>query len=386
MQGTFYARPMTLNDWSAFAVYFGDEKKKKDIDLCALGELLLKKLVCTESEVTTIPALTDSVYTSLNAAEISALVEAVAQACRVHPLSEGASLEGLGSAVYDQTGTSMRLLNEKFSETKTILERNFGDLSMHAKSALSESMRGFAEISESLRKSSLVSAALEAQQLRNEVLKSFSAEAAALKTVSESARAGMESSSLLQTMGADALNPHQQRATFAQPKIVSHYAPKLELPRLEETPLGRTAIAGEEAAKKLQELAGLTGQMTNQIGQLHALFLTEVVPQWANNLKVGSAATNTSIQLARRAIYWFIGVTVLMTAWQIWIASEYKTESDKQQSTSAQLLGEQLAEYQRLNQRLTEDAEELRKTLARLEPVLVANPKRESKEKFSRPN
>jgi hypothetical protein len=152
---------------------------------------------------------------------------------------------------------------------------------------------------------------------------------------------------------------------------------RIQIPKYEETPAGqaagRAAIAGEESARQLREVAGLAGQMAEQMGKLQTVFLTDVLPQWFKNLENGSDATNKTLSQAERSLFWAkwallasVVVSVVMTSWQVWIAHEYKIENDIQQNTSESLLRQHLIASQELNKQLVADSNRFKEELTKL--------------------
>ena len=153
------------------------------------------------------------------------------------------------------------------------------------------------------------------------------------------------------------------------------------LPPIAETPIGRAAIAGEESARQLKEVASMAAEMTDKIATLSEVMLTDVLPKWFANLQDGANTTNesllqakTSVNLARKAIIWSIVVTVAMTMWQILLAREYKLENDEQQNKSLELMSKQLKESQDLNKQLAEDSKKLNEQLSKMNQSFINAP------------
>ena len=167
---------------------------------------------------------------------------------------------------------------------------------------------------------------------------------------------------------------------LAQSKILkAPYTPMPELymPKFEDTPIGRAAIASEDSATQLREVAGLVGDMADKLANLHTVFLTEVIPQWVSSLKLNGEAMNQSLQNADDNLRWakwakwalIASVIVILatTVWQIWIAHDYKLENDTQQTDALLIMKEQLKASQELNKQLTTDSMQLKKDLVKLQ-------------------
>lgn len=141
-----------------------------------------------------------------------------------------------------------------------------------------------------------------------------------------------------------------------------------------DTPIGRAAIASEDSATQLREVAGLVGDMADKLANLHTVFLTEVIPQWVSSLKLNGEAMNQSLQNADDNLRWAkwaliasVIVTLATTVWQIWIAHDYKLENDTQQTDALLIMKEQLKASQELNKQLTTDSMQLKKDLVKLQ-------------------
>lgn len=358
-QGTFFARHITIGDIKSFSEYFDEKKDKDSTDLRAFGERVLKLLVCADQEADKAPALTDEVYKKLSAEDIKALTEGVSKACNVALLSDGDPLKALGSAVFDQLAEQGKRMAEAAAKIKETLNSSFGSMSPTLKAALGENLSGLSAIREALKISPAVEALRKAQDKRDLLFSSALKQPVGAFAASETLRKLQEDKDRFASSKPNDLLSNN-------PFAPEHLLRPPTLPRVEETPMGRAAIAAEESAAQLQEVSGLVGQMVEQLGKLHTLFLTEVIPQWVRNLEDGAKATNTSIGLAKKAIYWSIGVTVLMTCWQLWVAREYKIENDKQQATSEALFRKQLEVSQELNTQLAADSKRLQEELSKL--------------------
>jgi hypothetical protein len=146
------------------------------------------------------------------------------------------------------------------------------------------------------------------------------------------------------------------------------------MPKIEETPMGRAAIASEDSATQLREVAGLVGDMADKLANLHTVFLTEVIPQWVDSLEENSDAMKTTLSQAETSLFWAkwaliasVVVTIAMTVWQNSIASDYKLDNDKQQTDAVLIMKEQLKASQELNKQLKTDAVQLKEELVKLQ-------------------
>jgi len=352
-QGTFYARQMAIRDIRAFADYFDGKREKSSMDLRLLGELLLKSLVCTGAGPEMVPALSEEIYSKLTGDDICVLAGAVAKASSVGPLREGDCATALGTAMLEMMTEQSRMMAESAVEMKRMLDKNFGSLSATLKAALGQNLTGLSAITERLTMSPAVEAIRRIQEDRQ---------------------------SLADRLANSVVPGLQKNAALLRPLDFEPHLARIEFPKVEDTPIGRAAIAGEESARQLQEVVGLIGQMSEQLGRLHALFLTEVIPQWVKNIEDGSKATNTTLNQAERSLFWAkwaicasIVVTVLVTGWQLGVARDYKRDHDRQQNTSEDLLRAQFDESLRQDSRLAEDSKELRAALASLEATVASS-------------
>lgn len=427
-QGTYFARHMNVGDIKSFGEYFDGQKDKRSTDLRALGERALKVLVCDDKEANKTPALTDNVYFRLTADDLRALAKAVSQACRVTLPSDDDPVGALGSAMFDMMVKHARKMAEASAEIKRTLDSNFGSISATVKAALGENMAGLSAIREGLKMSSAVEAVRKAQEDKARLLGSLSKDltgasaateilrkaqedcegmlgglAPGLTSASSAAEAlrkareaqGLAGHAMKDLAGLTAaseamlrlqedplrviggipkslLDEQNRNSTSTQFNVPDHLLRLPPMPRVEETPMGRAAIAGEKSALQLQEVAGLVGQMTEQLGAMHELFLVKVVPQWVENLKNNGQTASTSIGLAKQAIYWSIFVTVAMTVLQLGVAQYYRSEDDEQQKASKVLVQLQLDASLELNKQLAADSKRLQDELAKLSKSVSA--------------
>lgn len=421
-QGTYFARHMNIGDIKSFGEYFDGKQDKTSTDLRALGERLLKVLVCVDKEEDKVPALTDEVYSRLTADDFRALVEAVGQACEITLPSDGDPVEALGSAVFDMMVEQARRIADTSAEIKRTLDSSFGSISATVKAALGENMAGLSAIREGLKMSSAVEAVRKAQEDQARLFGGLGKELTGASVAAEAFRKAQEdrermlgslapgltapssAAEVLRKMQGEhglagrvakdlagktaasevmrrlqeeqlrvvggiprsVLDELEKNSTKTQFNVPDHLHRLPPMPRVEETPMGRAAIAGEKSALQLQEVAGLVGQMTGQLGAMHELFLFKVVPQWVQNLEDSGKAAGTSIGLAKQAIYWSIFVTVAMTFLQLSVAQYYRAEDDEQQKASKALIQRQLDASLELNKQLAGDSKRLQDELAKL--------------------
>lgn len=337
-QGTFYARHMAISDFDAFKAYFA--KEKSDVDLKLLGELALKSLVCTTAGPDKTVGITEHIYTQLSDNDIKALSEAVAKACNLGPLPEGEPVSMLGSLMFDQMSEQAKRITESTAQIQQTLAKHFGSLSKTVKAALGESMLDLSVARESLKFSPAVEALYKAQSDQERMFGDL-------------------------TKG---LHTESDKRIDYEPVPLRNLIPKFE-----ETPAGRAALAGEESARQLREVAGLVGDMAEKLGKLHTVFLTEVMPQWTENLKQASEATNVTLNQAEHSLVWAkrgifasIVVTIVMTGWQIWVAHDYQSDNDAQQKITESLLKQQIQAVQETNKQLAENSRLLKEELSKM--------------------
>lgn len=366
--GRFFARHLTVGDIKFFNEYFVEKKDKESTNLKTLGQRLLGVLVCSDKDAGRTPALTEEVYSKLSVEDIKALAEGVGKACNVILPSDEQPLEALGSAMFDQ----MLEQAKSTAEIKRMLDSNFSSISATVKAALGENLAGISAIRESLKMSTAVEAMWKAQESRERLFGNPTKDLTGTSIALEAVRRFQEDQNKLTAhLPKDPLSQINGWPDFATPPVSGPSSFLPPIPKTDETPIGRAAIASEQSALQLQEVSGLIGQMTAQLGELHTLFLIDVIPQWVKNLKDDAQSTNTSIGLAKKAIYWSIGATVLMTCWQIWVAREYKHENDKQQETSEALVRKQLDVSQALSRQLAGDSKRLQEEISQLNQTIA---------------
>lgn len=390
-RGIYYVRHLVMNDLPRFNAYCEHKVDAKPEDFPALGELAVKTFTCLEPSSDKPPPLTDAAFSALSTEDLKALADCIAEVGQLGQLPDGPTLEALGSAL----SSKLRLHSKQFAETTArinkAMDTSFGTMSASVKASLADNLSGMAAIRESLRDSSAVSAMRNELQSHGRLLgmlpKDIIAQSEYAKTL------GLESAAevfrqikedekkvfgKIPKPALEELERQSQASGFVPHALES---PVLRFQPVSETPVGRAAIAGEESARQLREVAGLAGEMTDKIANLSEVMLTEVLPKWFENLQDGAKTTNDgldqarkSVNLAKKAIIWSIVVTVAMTMWQLEVAREYKLENDAQQNTTEALMREQLKESQALNKQLAEDSKRLNEQLARMNEVLANVP------------
>lgn len=340
-QGTLYVRHLSVGDMKTFAGYFDEKKDKASHDLRALGELALKTLVCTDNDPEKTSALTEETFSQLSDTDIELLINGVIEVSGFTPLPESKTLESFGSIVFDEITSNINRTKETTESLKRSMSSAFGSLSQSAMKSLVDSMSSLNAVRDSLKLSPAVEAFRKVQEDHDRLL------------------GGMAHKEFLDK--AKILDMSQ------------HRMPELYMPKFEETPIGRAAIASEDSATQLREVAGLVGDMADKLATLHTVFLTEVIPQWVDSLEKNSGAMRTTLSQTEKSLFWAkwalfasVVVTILMTVWQIWVAREYKLENDQQQSDSVLIMKEQLKASQELNKQLKVDAMQLKDELLKL--------------------
>ncbi len=351
--GTFYVRYMTVSDLKAFNSYLDKNKDKTNTDLKVLGESALKTFVCTDGGPENTPALSEEIYSKLTIKDIQDLAAGLVQVCDLGPLPEGDVLQALGSVLFDSISMEAKRKAENAAEIKRMLDKNFGSISELAKVALGNSLNELSSIRENLMMSPAVESIRKNYENQEDLYKNICSK--------------LETDSIAKK----ALIPGVSNFHF---------------PKIEETPVGRAAIASEESARQLSEVVGFVGQMAEKLGNLHTVFLTDVLPQWVNNLENSSQTTNQTLNQAERSLFWAkwaliasVVVTVLMTGWQLYIAREYKLENDAQQKTSESLMRQQLEVIQEHNKQLVADSKRLQEELVKLSQSFAGQPSNKSK-------
>lgn len=345
-QGILYVRHLSVGDLKKFSSVFNEKKDKNETDLKALGEFAVKTLVSSDDSFEDTSELTEDDFSQLNEDDIRSLVEGIIKASNLPALSGSEILQDLGSLIFDEFLDQikrLREMNEKMSEKmKSTLNSAFGSISHGAMKSLQDSMSSLNAVRDSLKLSPAVEAFKKIQEDQERMF------------------GGISSKDLL-----------AQASILDIPKP---RMPELYMPKFEETPIGRAAIASEDSAIQLREVAGLVGDMADRLAALHTVFLTEIIPQWVDSLEKNSGAINTSLSQTEKSLFWAkwaliasVFVTIAMTGWQIWIASDYKLDNDKQQSVSLSIMESQLKASQDLNKQLMTNSIQLKEDLSNLQ-------------------
>lgn len=387
-QGTYFVRQLITSDLPTFSAYSDLTAEPQSQNFPTLGELAVKTFTCLEAKSEKPAPLSDTSYAALSADDIKVLAQGIAEVGGLGKLTDGPVLEALGKVLSNRLRIYAKQAAESTAEIKKAMDRSFGTISDSVKASLADSLSGMAAIRESLRDSTAVAAMRKEVEAQNHLLgqlpkdlfsqidyaKQFGLSTAAdevLRKIKE------DKASLAGLIPKTALGgiEHQSRATQLNAHTLD--VPIYRPPPVADTPMGRAAIAGEESARQLREVAGLAGQMTDKIGALSEVMLTKVLPEWFKNLKDGTDLTNQSlvqaehsVNLAKKAIIWSIGITVAMTIWQLWVAREYKLENDAQQATSEKLLRQQLEASQALNKQMALDSQRLTEEVAKVSQAL----------------
>ena len=341
-QGTFYVRHLSVGDMKTFAGYFDEKKDKASHDLRALGELALKTLVCTDNDPEKTSVLTEEIFSQLSSTDIELLIDGVIEVCCLTPLAGNKTLESLGSIVFDEVTSDIKRTLEMNKKLKSSMGSAFGSLSQGAMKSLVDSMSSLNAVRDSLKLSPAVEAFRKLQEDQERLF------------------GGMAHKEML---------AQAKISEMPQPRM-----PELYMPKIEETPMGRAAIASEDSATQLREVAGLVGDMADKLANLHTVFLTEVIPQWVDSLEENSDAMKTTLSQAETSLFWAkwaliasVVVTIAMTAWQNSIASDYKLDNDKQQTDAVLIMKEQLKASQELSKQLKTDSVQLKEELVKLQ-------------------
>jgi hypothetical protein len=322
-QGTVYVKHLSLNVFKRLGSSYNENKSKDSHDLKALGEHAIKTLTFTDADP---EKLSEEVFSQLNSKDIELLIDAIVESSQLELLGDK-TLESLGSIIFDELEKFIK--NSREASEK--LRSAFSSLPTDIFKSLEDSISSLNLARDSLKLSPIV------EDFR--------------KTQEDRAR-------LWRGLGYRGLAAQANIMQMQPPKI-----PELQPIKFEETSHGRITIAAEDSAAQLREVAGSVGDMAEKLTGLHAVFLTEVIPEWQSNIE-------DNLKWAKRTLVVSILVTVLMTAWQVWIAHDYKLENDKQQVDSISLMRDQLKSSNDLSKRLTNDSRQMREELVRLRKSL----------------
>jgi hypothetical protein len=387
-QGTYYVRYLVTGDLPTFSDYSDLAAKQQSQDLPELGKLAIKTFTCLEVKTEYLIPLSDEAFGTLTADDVKALAYGIAEVGELGALEDGPVLEALGAALFNRLQFHAKQAAESAAEIKKIMAANFGTVSDSVKASLADSLSGMAAIRESLRESPAVVALRREVETQNrlfgQVPKDLLSQIDYTKQLGigttadgEFRRHKADETRLAGLIPKAALEQLEHQDESARINARTSNLPIFQPPPVAETPIGRAAIAGEESARQLREVAGLAGQMTDKIANLSEVMLTRVFPEWFKNLDDGSKATNRSlvqaeksVNLAKQAILWSIGITVAMTLLQLWVARNYKLENDVQQTTSENLMRKQLEAIEAQNKQLADDSRKLNEQLARVSQSL----------------
>jgi len=341
-QGVLYVRHLSDGDLKKFSGVFNEKKDKNETNLKALGEFAVKILVSTDDGFEDTSELTEDDFSQLNEYDIRSLVEGIIKASNLPALSGGEILQDLGSLIFDWLLDQIKRVRETNEKMKNTLNSAFGSISHGAMKSLQDSMSSLNAVRDSLKLSPAVEAFKKIQEDQERMF------------------GGISSKDLLAQVNI---------LDIPKPRM-----PELYMPKFEETPIGRAAIASEDSAIQLREVAGLVGDMADRLAALHTVFLTEIIPQWVDSLEKNSGTINTSLSQTEKSLFWAkwaliasVFVTIAMTGWQIWIASDYKLDNDKQQSVSLSIMEAQLKASQDLNKQLMTNSIQLKEDLSNLQ-------------------
>lgn len=333
--GKFFARHVLTSDLATFSLYLtgDDATTATEAHNEALGKLALLSLVCA-NESDNAPALTNESAALLVQADIAALAKAVGKANELEAASTTDTLRVLGEGLRQRLQALSNQVAESSEAIRQSIEANFGTLSAVVQANLGDSLSALSAARTALGTTAAVEAARQAQERHSSAIGN---------ALSRTPRVG------------DTIT------RFEQP-----FVPNLDVLRprkFEETTAGKTAAraasASEESAKQLTEVAGLMGTMAEKMAALQTVFLSEVLPQWFQNLEDGANATRTTLRQAESSLFWAkwalvasVVVSILMTGWQVWLAREYKLENDRQQENAELLMRQQLEAARELNNQL----------------------------------
>jgi hypothetical protein len=387
--GTLFARRHTINDLEPFGEYLNSKADKAGTDLRALGELSLRTLVNESSESEQKAPLPEHLFARLSGEDIGALAAGVVKASRLTLSQSGDALEALGSAMFDYVIENGRRLAESGKRIREEIDRQFGGISDTVRKSLETSLGGLSSLRDTLRRSDGFEAfrkmAEDDKAWRKQLTDSLGGTGfEALRKVAEDDKAIREQ--LQSGLGFDSAFDElcrdmreQEGLKRATPKDfipqVDRATPFL-LPRVEETPLGRSAQASEESARQMKEVAGITAQLADKVAEVSQVVMTKVLPEWYRSLSDSAEASKTSLKHAERSLFWAkwalvgsIVATIVMTGLQLWVGRDYKLANDAQQDRMEKLLASQVEESRRLTSHLAEESRQLREALEKLRPA-----------------
>lgn len=213
------------------------------------------------------------------------------------------------------------------------------------------------------------------------ILKKQAADLEAAKLLREkvlsSAFAGLEISTAQrlrdQLSGMDAIRTAIKQSSIPVGNHLPMSVPKLHIPDLETTPMGRAATASELTATHVAKVADQTADLVLKMSELTDTFIVKVIPEWRQQLAAeqqAAAESNAqavenlrvatqSLRTAQRTLWVTVGIAVTTMAVQIgqyvWSERSSAEERAKQEETARlrheatiQVLREQLSAQQQL--------------------------------------
>lgn len=380
--GTLYARHVSLDDLQTFRSFLEPKVDKAATDLRALGTMSLRALVTESNGTDRTPALTEETFSKLDVEDIQKLASGVAKASELGELHGGDALEALGSAMFDHLSEQMKRLADSAQQMKKMLDHQFVGISESVRKSLESSFGDLSSLRDTLKQSSAFEAFRKMQEeqdsWRKKLADSVGGSSATLDAIRKLEE---EQKRLTGGIPKDLLSQIQSDPTLRSAPIASIETARIHFPRVEETPMGRAAKAGEESALQLKEVAGITAQMADKVADVTQVVMTKVLPEWFQNLRESAEASKTSLRHAENSLFWAkwalfgsIVATVVMTGLQLWVGRDYQQSNDEQQARVEKLLVDQLEESRRLNRQLAEESKQLRGALERLNTAPAPSP------------
>lgn len=356
--GTVFVRRLTVDDFETFTQAYSDVAAA---EAAPIGAVALQTLSGTVESAEDRTPLADEVLAALSEADRRALAAAIAETSSMGELPDGPADEALGGLVKAKFEELAKTMTKAAADLKTALEGSVGLLSKAVQSTLKDRVEGLAAIKDSLWATSASEAARRLQEGRG---------ASAIGDLFKTGALGQTGTVALKRAIAD-LDANRLKVESTAVRAPTFYEPpRIEIPPVEKTPMGRAAIASEEAARQLQEVTGLTAAMAAQMAELSQVVVTQAVPELLNKLADDRKAEQRTLEQARDSLRWTkwaviasVVVTVAVTAWQLWVARAYKLENDGQQRTTEALMRQQLETARALNQRLAEDSQRLQEAI-----------------------
>ncbi len=336
--GPVHARPVGMKDIGALSKFLDKGEAVASEDYKELGSLAIQALVSTPGDVDSTLPLTAEMIASLSPDDFNVVAKAVAKASQFSESADLTTPESFGAAVFDFLLKSKKQMADTAAKIQQTIDTSFGTLSDRLKVDLGSKFEALSAARNALG-TTAVEAALRVEQTRT-LFHAKTMEGLALPDISVHA---------------------------ALPTTPRYEPPRI--PNFKDTDVGRAAtratLASEESAKQLNEVSGIMGTMAEQMAGLQTVFLSEVLPTWKSDLQSSADATNltldqakSSLSIAKYALVASVVVSIVLAAWQVWLASEYKRENDKQQEQSQRLMQQQLDAVQELTKQLRTQAKE----------------------------